>query len=114
MNAVGVTETTPMSDWEDVEDPEGRLRKGMRVKWKHSTNPEGDMKILALCAPSGLYSRPVVPGEDWEKYAVKGRLACEKDHPEATYDPGRLMVRFRYLDGSGETTGHAKDIEEVP
>lgn len=33
--------------WEDVEDPEGRLKKGMLVKWKHSSGTAPEMEILS-------------------------------------------------------------------
>lgn len=99
--------------WDDVEDPEGRLRKGMLVRWRHG--PGGPfMRCLYLCAPGGLYHRPVVPGEEWEKYAVKGMMRCDADEPGAVYDPEGLMVYFRYLPDGGETTGCAIHIEEVP
>ena len=102
-----------MNGWEDITDPEGRLCKGMLVRWKHS--PGGPfMRVLALCAPSGLYRRPVVPGEKYEDMAVEGRMVCDKDHPEAIYDPWSLMIKFRYLPDGGTTTGRAPDIEQVP
>lgn len=101
------------SDWEDLEDPEGRLSKGMLVRWKHG--PGGPfMRVIALCAPSGLYRRPLVAGEEYERYAVGGLMVCSKDHPEAKYEPTALRVLFRYLPDGDTTTGEGLHIEEVP
>ena len=99
-----------MSNWQDVVDPEGRLAKGMRVRFRHSSQPIAE--VLGLCAPMGLYRRPVVPGEEWEDMAVQGRLACDADHPNAEYVPELLRVRIRYL-GGDETTLRACDLEEI-
>ena len=99
------------SAWEGIADPEGRLRRGQRIRWHHSSPGEGDMEVMYLCAPTGLYSRPIRDGdEDWrvEHAALRGGLTpCEKDEPGAVYQPERLMVCFRYIYSDSATTGQA-------
>ena len=42
-------------NWQDVEDPQGRLRKGQVIRWGHADPGACDMEVIALCAPMGLY-----------------------------------------------------------
>jgi hypothetical protein len=103
----------PLSAWEGVADPEGRLKRGQRIRWSHIDwdDGEGDMEVMYLCAPTGLYSRPIRDGdEDWrvEHAVLRGGLTiCEKDEPGAVYQPERLMVSFRYIYSDTATTGKA-------
>jgi len=103
----------PLSAWEGIADPEGRIKRGQRIRWAHfqGGDGEGDMEVMYLCAPTGLYSRPVRDGdEDWrvEHAALRGGLTpCEKGEPGAVYQPERLMVFFRYLYNDSATTGQA-------
>jgi hypothetical protein len=119
----------PKAKWEDVEDPEGRLKKGQRIRWNYSESGDGDMEIISLCAPAGLYSRPLREDDnsleakylrernkDSEEFykkhgeyltALSYKLSCDKDHPEANYEPERLMVFFRYIHSDSATTGKA-------
>jgi hypothetical protein len=112
---------------ENLEDPEGRLRKGQRIRWAHSAPGYGDMEVLYLCAPSGLYRRPLRDDDTSdlavfvrESNAMLGqfgtpttRLPCPKEHPEASYERANLMVFFRYLYDDSCTTGHAIHMEVV-
>lgn len=100
-----------MRAWEDVEDPDGRLCKGMLAKWRFTQADEPDMEILALCAPMGLYLRPHILGKETWEIGSRG-VPCKADEPGAKYQPNKLMVRFRYLDTGNETTGRAVDIVE--
>jgi hypothetical protein len=101
----------PLSSWEGITDPEGRIKRGQRIRWHHSSPEEGDMEVMYLCAPTGLYSRPIREGdEDWrvEHAALCGGLTpCGETEPGAVYQPERLMVRFRYLYSDTATTGQA-------
>ena len=103
----------PKSEWEGIADPEGRLRRGQRIRWAHDQrcDGEGDMEVMSLCAPTGLYRRPLRDGdEEWrvEHAALCGGFTpCGKDEPGAVYQPERLMVSFRYLHSDSATTGQA-------
>jgi hypothetical protein len=101
----------PKSEWEDVADPEGRLKKGQRIRWHHAEAGPGDMEVIRLCAPTGLYRRPLRDeDEDWrlEHASICGGMTpCSKDDPDAVYQPGNLMVFFRYLYNDAATTGQA-------
>jgi hypothetical protein len=101
----------PKSAWEGIADPDGRLRRGQRIRWHHSSPGEGDMEVMYLCAPTGLYGRPIRDGDaDWrvEHAALRGGLtSCEETEPGAVYQPERLMVCFRYLYSDSATTGQA-------
>ena len=104
----------PLSAWEGLTDPEGRLKRGQRVRWVHDQrgDGEGDMEVMYLCAPTGLYSRPVREGdEEWrvEHAALcgDGLTPCGETEPGAVYQPERLMVCFRYLHSDSATTGQA-------
>ena len=103
----------PKSEWEGITDPEGRLRRGQRIRWAHDQrgDGEGDMEVMSLCAPTGLYSRPIRDGDEEGrvKYAAEsgGLTTCEKDEPGAVYQPERLMVCFRYIYSDSATTGQA-------
>lgn len=111
-----------------LEDPEGRIRKGQRIRWRHATNPDADMEVLYLVAPMGLYDRPLrdddhSPVADMARILNKmrsnsdpdggiriARIPCSADHPEARYNPDGLMVFYRCLIDDGCTTGHAKHM----
>ena len=101
---------------ENLEDPEGRLKKGQRIRWAHDQRGDGigDMEIIYLCCPTGLYRRPIRDGdEDWriEHATMMGKgTPCDKDEEGAVYQPDNLMVFFRYLYSDSCTTGHAKDM----
>ena len=104
----------PLSAWEGLTDPEGRLKRGQRVRWAHDQrgDKEGDMEVMYLCAPTGLYSRPVREGdEEWRvEHAALcggGMTPCGETEPGAVYQPERLMVCFRYLYSDSATTGQA-------
>jgi hypothetical protein len=104
----------PASAWEGITDPEGRLKRGQRIRWAHDQwgDGEGDMEVMYLCAPTGLYSRPLRDGdEEWRvEHAALcggGLTPCEKDEPGAVYRPERLMVSFRYIYSDSATTGQA-------
>jgi len=119
----------PKAEWEDVEDPEGRLKKGQRIRWINSSAEDEEMEIIRLSAPTGLYSRPLKESDDSpeakllrkinkrseEFYKKHGeylpdlsyKLCCDKDHPEAIYEPERLMVLFRCIYSGKATTGQA-------
>lgn len=125
----------PKAEWEDVEDPEGRLKKGQRIRWGNSSAEDEGMEIIRLCAPTGLYSRPLKENDDspeakflrkvnersGEFYKKHGeyipelsyKLSCDKDHPEANYEPERLMVFFRYIHSDTATTGQAINMVVV-
>jgi len=125
----------PKAEWEDVEDPEGRLKKGQRIRWVNSSAEDEGMEIIRLCAPTGLYSRPLKEyddspeakflrkvnkrsGEFYKKHGeyipdLSYELSCDKDHPEATYEPERLMVFFRYIHSDTATTGQAINMVVV-
>lgn len=118
----------PKYEWEDIEDPEGRLKKGQRIRWEQSSAGPGDMEVIRLCAPGGLYSRPL-RDDDMSTVAVMVResndlvrtfstfeegdhricttIPCGNDHPEAVYQPENLMVFFRYIATDEATTGNA-------
>lgn len=124
------------AETETLEDPEGRIKKGQRIRWKHDERGDGlgDMEVIYLCAPGGLYRRPLreddpdpVAGmarqmnalvrsfptfteEDSRIFTV---IPCPKEHPEATYDLDGLMIFFRYLYSDTCTTCHAKDVVVV-
>jgi hypothetical protein len=136
----------PKAEWEDVEDPEGRLKKGQRIRWGNSSAEDEGMEIIRLCAPTGLYSRPLKEDDDSPeakflrevnkretkllKKVIKRsgefckkhgkyipdfsyKLSCDKDHPEANYEPERLMVFFRYIHSDTATTGQAINMVVV-
>lgn len=125
----------PKAEWEDVEDPEGRLKKGQRIRWGNSSAEDEGMEIIRLCAPTGLYSRPLKENDDspeakflrkinkrseefykkHEEYLpdLSYKLCCDKDHPEANYEPERLMVFFRYIHSDTATTGQAINMVVV-
>ena len=97
-----------------VTDPEGRLKRGQRIRWAHDQrgDGEGDMEIMSLCAPTGLYRRPLRDGdEEWRvEHAALcggGMTPCGETEPGAVYQPERLMVSFRYLYSDSATTGQA-------
>lgn len=100
-----------MKDW-SLLDPEGRLKKGQRIRWNHSEAGSGDMEVIHLCAPTGLYRRPLRDDdEDWMKEHAAlmgtGVIPCEATEEGAVYRPENLMVFFRYLYNNEGTTGHA-------
>jgi hypothetical protein len=114
----------PKYDWEDVEDPEGRIRKGMIVRWKGADvgTPayNAHLEVLRLSAPTGLYRRPIHPDDSdalHEMAILAGteHVPCAADHPEAIYCPKRLGLFGRYL-ASGDPPGStfAYLWEEVP
>ncbi len=97
-----------------VSDPEGRLKPGQRIRWAHDQRGDGkgDMEVIYLCAPTGLYRRPLREGdEEWrvENAALfgNGMTPCSEGEPGAVYEPERLMVYFRYLYNDSATTGKA-------
>ena len=94
------------------EDPEGRLKVGQRIRWSHSDAGSGDMEIIELCEPCGLYWRALRADDDEHtiKMAAKycpGQTPCEKDDPDAVYHPENLMVVFKYIGTGNITNGHA-------
>lgn len=101
---------------ETLEDPEGRIKKGQRIRWAHDQRGDGlgDMEVIYLCGPSGLYRRPIRDGdEDWRiEHAAMcgGGTPCAKEDEGAVYQPDNLMVFFRYLYSDSCTTGRAKDM----
>lgn len=105
-----------MSDWDDVVDPQGRIRKGQRIRWNHAEPGRCDMVVIRLCAPMGLYRRPVRDSDS--KFMretatdLGGFVPCEANDPDAVYCPEKLMVYFRYVNG-GETTGQAIDMTVI-
>jgi hypothetical protein len=99
----------PWAAWEDVEDPEHRLKKGQRIRWRHATHENADMELIRLCAPGGLYRRPLRASDDVELFP-KGTVPCSREEDGARYDPTLLKVFFRYLSTDQATTADASAL----
>ncbi len=104
-----------MSDWENISDPEGILKPGMRAKFKSS---DTEVDIIALHAPSGLYFRPIL-SEDLENRICKMlyecgevNISCDPDENGAVFVREKLMVEIRYSNNQ-TTTVSADYLESI-
>jgi len=100
--------------WEDVDDPEGRILKGMTCKWKGAHGTATKLKIIRLSAPTGLWWRSLREDdpEPFHRNAdlTGGLMPCEEGDPGAVYQPHHLVAVFRYPDGES-TTAKALSLE---
>mgnify|MGYP001578013658 CR=1 FL=1 len=106
----------------ELQDPDGVFRKGQRIRWKRSSAGTGDMQVLSLSAPCGLYWRPLLPSDDAHTRKMAYKYMAGRTHPEvpceagdvgAVYHPENLMIEFRYLYNGSVTCGHAIDLAVV-
>ena len=98
----------------DVKDPDGRIKKGMFVRWCWSDTPV--MQVLRLYAPMGLYHR-LVTDRDLQDPITRRQgyqtMPCESDHPAATYKPEHMRVCLRDVNSGDETHAWAGHLVEV-